>query len=110
MKYFSVKELKKKGFKKVGIKVFNTPFDETAVAFLEKLKCPIYKVASFEMTDIPLIKKIASTKKTMIISTGMASLEEIELTYKTAKRYGAKDIVLLYCVSNYPSKNSDLRD
>jgi len=93
--------------KKIGIKIFSSPFDETAVDFLEKLKCPIYKVASFEMTDIPLIKKIASTNKPMIISTGMANLNEIELTYKTAKQYGAKDITLLYCVSNYPSKVKD---
>ena len=93
--------------RKIGITVFSTPFDETAVDFLEKLKCPIYKVASFEMTDIPLIKKIASTKKPMIISTGMANIKEIELTFKTAKKYGAKDITLLYCVSNYPSKISD---
>ena len=67
----------------------------------------MYKVASFEMTDIPLIKKIASTKKPIIISTGMANLKEIETTYKIAKKYGAKDITLLYCVSNYPAKNSD---
>tara|TARA_B100000959_G_scaffold279873_2_gene340733 strand:+ start:476 stop:1504 length:1029 start_codon:yes stop_codon:yes gene_type:complete len=93
--------------RKLGIVVFSTPFDETAVDLLEKLRCPIYKVASFEMTDIPLIKKIASTKKPMIISTGMATLDEIELTYKTAKKYGAKNINLLYCVSNYPSKNTD---
>ena len=93
--------------KKIGITVFSTPFDETAVDFLEKLKCPMYKVASFEMTDIPLIKKIASTKKPIIISTGMANLKEIETTYKIAKKYGAKDITLLYCVSNYPAKNSD---
>jgi pseudaminic acid synthase len=93
--------------KRLGIIIFSTPFDETAVDLLEKLKCPIYKVASFEMTDIPLIKKIARTNKPIIISTGMASIEEIGLTYKTAKRYGAKDITLLYCVSNYPSKNTD---
>jgi pseudaminic acid synthase len=93
--------------KKIGITIFSTPFDESAVDFLEKLKCPMYKVASFEMTDIPLIKKIASTKKPMIISTGLASLEEIETTFKIAKKYGAKNITLLYCVSNYPSKNSD---
>jgi len=93
--------------KKIGITIFSTPFDETAVDFLEKLKCPIYKIASFEMTDTPLIKKIAKTKKPMIISTGMANLNEIETAYKIAKKYGAKDITLLYCVSNYPSKNSD---
>jgi pseudaminic acid synthase len=93
--------------KKIKIKIFSTPFDETAVDFLEKLKCPIYKVASFEMTDIPLIKKIAKTKKPMIISTGMASLKDIDLTVKVARRYGAKNITLLYCVSNYPSKIND---
>ena len=93
--------------KKLKITIFSTPFDESAVDFLETINCPIYKVASFEMTDIPLIKRIALTKKPMIISTGMASLDEIELSYKTAKKYGAKDITLLYCVSNYPSKNTD---
>jgi len=93
--------------KRIGITIFSTPFDESAVDFLEKLKCPMYKIASFEMTDIPLIKKIASTKKPMIISTGLASLEEIETTFKISKKYGAKNITLLYCVSNYPSKNSD---
>ena len=93
--------------RKIGIKIFSTPFDETAVDFLEKIDCPFYKVSSFEMTDISLIKKIARTKKPMIISTGMANIKEIELTYKTAKKYGCKDITLLYCVSNYPSKISD---
>ncbi len=89
------------------IKIFSTPFDETSVDFLEKLNCPIYKVASFEMTDLPLIKKIAKTKKPMIISTGMASLNEIKTTFNFAKSNGARDITLLYCVSNYPSKIED---
>ena len=93
--------------KKLGITIFSTPFDETAVNLLEKLKCPMYKVASFEITELLLIKKISQTKKPIIISTGMASMEEIELAYRTAKNYGAKDITLLYCVSNYPSKNTD---
>ena len=93
--------------KRIGITVFSSPFDETAVDFLEKLNCPIYKVASFEMTDIPLVKKIALTKKPMIISTGMANLDEINLTYKTARKFGANDITLLYCVSKYPSKIND---
>ena len=93
--------------KKLKLTIFSTPFDETAVDFLEKLRCPIYKVASFEMTDISLIKKIALTKKPMIISTGMATMKEIENTFKVAKDNGAKDITLLYCVSNYPSKVSD---
>ena len=93
--------------KKLGITIFSTPYDETAVNLLEKLKCPMYKVASFEITDLLLIKKISQTKKPIIISTGMASMEEIELAYRTAKNYGAKNITLLYCVSNYPSKNTD---
>jgi pseudaminic acid synthase len=93
--------------KKIGIIIFSTPFDETAVDLLEKLKCPIYKIASFEMTDIPLVKKIALTKKPMIISTGMANLDEIDRTYAMAKKFGNNDITLLYCVSNYPAKNSD---
>jgi len=75
--------------------------------FLESLNCPFYKVASFEMNHIPLIKKIAQTKKPIIISTGMANLKEIDTAYKTAKKNGAKEIILLYCVSNYPSKISD---
>ena len=100
------KELFKYG-KSLGIKVFSTPFDSTAVDFLEKLNCPIYKIASFEMTDLELVKKISQTKKPIIISTGMANLDEIETTVKTAKRNGANEITLLYCVSNYPSKISD---
>ena len=93
--------------KKLKITCFSTPFDESAVDLLESLNCPFYKVASFEMNHIPLIKKIAQTKKLMIISTGMANLKEIDLTYKTAKKNGAKEIILLYCVSNYPAKISD---
>ncbi len=93
--------------KKLKITCFSTPFDETAVDLLESLECPFYKVASFEMNHIPLIKKIAQTKKPIIISTGMANLKEIDLAYKTAKKNGAKEIILLYCVSNYPSKISD---
>ena len=93
--------------KKLKIPCFSTPFDESAVDLLESLDCPFYKVASFEMNHIPLIKKIAQTKKSMIISTGMANLKEIDLTYKTAKKNGAKEIILLYCVSNYPSRISD---
>jgi pseudaminic acid synthase len=91
----------------LGIKIFSTPFDETAVDFLEKLNCPIYKIASFEMTNLNLIKKVAKTKKPLVISTGMANLKEIQETVKTAKKYGAKNITLLYCVSNYPSSIED---
>ena len=92
---------------KIKIKCFSTPFDETAVDLLEKLNCPIYKISSFEMNHIPLIEKVAKTKKPMIISTGMANIKEIDLAYKTALKYGAKEIILLYCVSNYPAKSED---
>ena len=93
--------------KKKKIKIFSSPFSEEAVDFLEKLKCQIYKVSSFEMNDLNLVKKIASTKKPMIISTGLASLKEINETLRIAKKYGCKDITLLYCVSNYPSNIND---
>ncbi len=93
--------------KKLKITCFSSPFDDTAVDLLEKIGCPFYKVASFEMTDLPLIKKISRTRKPIIISTGMADLKEIDLAFHTAKKNGCKDIALLYCVSNYPSKPSD---
>lgn len=93
--------------KKLKIICFSTPFDNTAVDLLESLNCPFYKVASFEINHIPLIKKIAKTNKPIIISTGMSNLEEIDLAYQAAKKNGAKEIILLYCVSNYPSKISD---
>lgn len=93
--------------KKLNILMFSTPFDKTAVELLIKLKCPLYKVASFEITDLPLIKKIAQTKKPMIISTGMANLREIREAVNTARKYGCKNLALLYCVSNYPSKLED---
>ena len=93
--------------KKNKIFCFSSPFDETAVDLLEKLNCPIYKLASFEITHIPLIKKIASTGKPLIISTGMASLKEVESAVKCAKKFGTKKIAILYCVSNYPSQIKD---
>tara|TARA_Y100000768_G_scaffold294270_1_gene228121 strand:+ start:66 stop:1103 length:1038 start_codon:yes stop_codon:yes gene_type:complete len=93
--------------KKRNIKIFSTPFSTEGVEFLEKIKTPIYKVSSFEMNDLNLIKRIALTKKPMIISTGLASLNEIKKTIYVAKKYGCTDISLLYCVSNYPSKISD---
>jgi pseudaminic acid synthase len=93
--------------KQLKIPCFSTPFDETAVDLLESLNCPFYKIASFEMNHIPLIKKIARTRKPIIISTGMANIHEIDLAYKAAKNSGAQEIILLYCVSNYPSKISD---
>ena len=93
--------------KKKKIKCFSTPFDEPAVDLLEKLSCPIYKIASFEINHFPLIKKIAQTKKPIIISTGMAQIKDIDLAVNFAKKNGCKEIIILYCVSNYPSKIED---
>lgn len=89
--------------KKRGLLCFSSPFDETAVDFLEKLKVPAYKVASFEIVDIPLLERIGKTKKPVIMSRGMATLEEIRLAVRTLKKAGTKDIVLLHCVSAYPA-------
>ena len=81
---------------KKKILCFSTPFDESAVDLLEKLNCPIYKVASFEINHLPLIKKIAKTKKPMIISTGTSFLNEIDLAVETARANGVKDLTILY--------------
>lgn len=91
----------------IGITCFSSPFDEMAVDFLEKLNCPIYKVASPEIMHFPLIKRISKTKKPIIISTGMSTIKEIDLSYKYAKQLGIEQVALLYCVSNYPSKIED---
>lgn len=85
----------------LGLIFFSTPFDNTAVDFLERLNVPCYKIASYEATDIPLLKKVASTKKPVIISVGFATLKEIELSVKTLKENGAKDIVVLQCTTSY---------
>ena len=89
--------------KQIGITIFSTPFDDTAVDLLEELGNPIYKVASFEMTDLPLVKYIAQTKKPMIISTGMANLDEIAEVVEVARENGCDDLVLLHCISSYPA-------
>lgn len=89
--------------RKIDITCFSTPFDETAVDLLEDLNVPAYKVASFEATDLPLIKYIASTKKPMIVSTGMANLEEIEELVGTARGAGCNELIVLHCISSYPA-------
>ncbi|MGE7836045.1 pseudaminic acid synthase [Viridibacillus arvi] len=89
--------------KELGIIIFSTPFDDTAVDFLEKLDVPLYKIASFENTDIPLIKKVASTGKPLIVSTGMASVAELDELVRTAKEAGCNDLILLKCTSTYPA-------
>ena len=90
--------------KEKGIICFSTPFDFTAVDFLEELDCPIYKIASFENIDLPLIKRVAQTGKPMIVSTGMASLSELDDLVRTAKENGCQDLTLLKCTSSYPAK------
>jgi N-acetylneuraminate synthase len=89
--------------RELGLIYFSTPFDFTAVDFLEELDVPCYKIASFENTDIPLLKKVAKTGKPVIMSTGMATLEELEESVQTIKDNGCKDIILLKCTSSYPA-------
>lgn len=87
----------------LGIIAFSTPFDDTAVDLLEGLEVPCYKIASFENTDLALIRRVAATGKPMIISTGMASIAELDDTVRAAREAGCKDLILLKCTSTYPA-------
>ena len=86
-----------------GMDLFSSPFDATAVDFLETMNVPAYKIASFEIVDIPLLRKVASTGRPVIVSTGMATVEEVERAVKTLRNHGCTEVALLKCTSSYPS-------
>jgi len=93
---------------KRGLVFFSSPFDGTAVDFLEKMNVPLYKIASFEVVDIPLLKKVGATRKPVIMSRGMATWEELKLAVETLRKAGAKNIAVLHCISSYPAKPEEM--
>jgi len=96
----------------IGITLFSSPFDETAVDLLQDLNSPAYKIASFELIDLPLIKRVAECGKPMLMSTGMASVNEVKAALETALKYGNGDILLFHCISSYPAplRDSNLKN
>lgn len=94
--------------RELGIIPFSTPFDNTAVDLLESLDVPCYKIASFENTDLPLIRRVAATGKPLIISTGMATVAELDETVRAAREAGCKDLILLKCTSTYPATAANI--
>jgi pseudaminic acid synthase len=93
--------------RELGMIAFSTPFDDSSVDFLEKLDVPCYKIASFENTDLPLIRRVAKTGKPLIVSTGMANIAELDDTVREAREAGCKDLILLKCTSTYPADASN---
>jgi pseudaminic acid synthase len=91
----------------LGMVGFSTPFDASSVQFLESLEVPCYKIASFEVTDLPLLKVVAKTGKPVIMSTGMATLAELDTAVRTLRESGCKDLILLKCTSSYPAEPTD---
>ncbi|MFH0804173.1 MAG: pseudaminic acid synthase [Candidatus Zambryskibacteria bacterium] len=98
----------KKYVESKGLICFSTPFDDTAVDFLEKMKVGVYKVASPEVVDIPLLERIGKTRKPVIMSRGMATISEIKLALKTLRENGCSQVIILQCVSAYPAKAEDM--
>ena len=92
----------------IGLIFFSSPFDKSSVDFLEKMNVPAYKIASFEITDIPLIEYVASKNKPIIFATGIAEIEDINLAIETCKKIGNEDVILLKCTSNYPTQLSEM--